>query len=312
MRNALIRALESVARTEPRLVLLTGDLGFKIFEAFAAEFPERFINVGVAEASLIGCAAGLALGGMRPVAYSIAPFATLRCLEQIRNDVCYQNLPVTIVGVGGGYSYGHNGPTHHALEDIAVMRVLPNMTVVCPGDPAETEMAVAQAASYGRPLYLRIGRAGDARVHQTAPQFRIGQAITVQEGRDCTLVSTGGILPVAMAAADRLRTAGIACRVVSMHTVKPLDDACLRACSRETAAIFTVEEHSRIGGLGSAIAEWAVANDYLGPRFSFAAEDCFASLSGSQNYLRGRNGLTAERIAEVIAAKLKEHPDADS
>jgi transketolase len=185
------------------------------------------------------------------------------------------------------------------------MRVLPNMTVVCPGDPVETELAATQAASYGRPLYLRIGRAGDPRVHNQPPEFRIGQAITVREGRDCTLVSTGGILPVAMAAADRLHASGIDCRVVSMHTVKPLDDICLRACSRETSAIFTVEEHSRIGGLGSAIAEWAVANSASGPRVSFGAEDCFASVSGSQNYLRSRIGLTAEHIAGVIAAKLK-------
>jgi len=304
MRNALVRALEAAARLDPRLVLLTGDLGYKIFDPFAAEFPGRFVNVGVAEANLIGVAAGLALGGMRPFAYSIAPFATLRCMEQIRNDVCYHNLPVTIVGVGGGYSYGHNGPTHHALEDIAVMRVLPNMTVVCPGDPVETELAVAAAAVHGRPLYLRIGRAGDTRVHEHPPEFRIGESITVREGRHCTLISTGGILPVAVAAAERLSEVGISCRVLSMHTVKPLDDAGLRKCSRETGAIFTVEEHSRIAGLGSAIAEWAVANEHPGPRYSFGAEDCFASVSGSQTYLRNRNGLTAEHIAATIAQKL--------
>jgi transketolase len=218
--------------------------------------------------------------------------------------VCYHNLPVTIVGVGGGYSYGHNGPTHHALEDIAVMRVLPNMTVVCPGDPTETELAVAAAAAHGRPLYLRIGRAGDARVHESPPEFRIGESITVREGLDCTLISTGGILPVAVAASKRLGDAGISCRVVNMHTVKPLDDAGLRKCWRETGAIFTVEEHSRMGGLGSAIAEWAVTNEQPSPRCSFGAEDCFASVSGSQNYLRNRNGLAPEHLAGTIAGKL--------
>jgi len=307
MRNAFVRSLATAARADPRLVLLTGDLGYKIFDSFAAEFPGRFINVGVAEANLIGVSAGLALGGLRPFAYSIAPFATLRCLEQIRNDVCYHNLPVTIVGVGGGYSYGHNGPTHHALEDIAVMRVLPGITVVCPGDPLETELAVAAAAAYGKPVYLRLGRAGDPLVHSSPPHFRIGQAITLSDGRDCTLISTGGILPVAVAAAEQLKRAGISCRVVSMHTVKPLDDACLRKCSDETAALFTVEEHSGIGGFGSAIAEWSVANDHPAPRFSFAAEDCFASVSGSQDYLRARNRLTADHIAAAIAAKLQEN-----
>src|SRR5260370_29105354 len=181
MRAAFVRGLTAAARLDPRIMLLTSDLGYKIFDAFAGEFPGRLLNVGVAEGNMIGVAAGLALGGMRPFTYSIAPFATLRCLEQIRNDVCYHNLPVTIVGVGGGYSYGHNGPTHHALEDIAVMRVLPNMTVVCPGDPIETELAVAAAAAHGRPLYLRIGRAGDARVHDDPPEFRIGEAVTVRE-----------------------------------------------------------------------------------------------------------------------------------
>lgn len=307
MRNALVRALETAARSDPRLVLLTGDLGYKIFDPFAAEFPGRFINVGVAEANLIGVAAGLALGGMRPFAYSIAPFATLRCLEQIRNDVCYHNLPVTIVGVGGGYSYGHNGPTHHSLEDIAVMRVLPNMTVVCPGDPVETELAVAAAAVHGRPLYLRIGRAGDQRVHSSPPEFRIGKSITVREGRDCTLVSTGGILPIAVEAASILAGTGLSCRVVNMHTVKPLDAEALRICARETGGTFTIEEHSRIGGLGSAIAEWAVANDEPAPRYSFATDDCFASVSGSQSYLRSRNGLTAEHIAAAIAARMEKH-----
>ena len=307
MRNAFVRALESAARSDPRLVLLTGDLGYKIFDAFAAACPGRFINVGVAEANLIGLSAGLALGGMRPFAYSIATFATLRCLEQIRNDVCYPNLPVTIVGVGGGYSYGHNGPTHHALEDIAIMRALPNITVVCPGDPVETELAVAAAAAYGGPLYLRLGRAGDPRVHETQPEFRIGQAITVRKGRDCTLIATGGILPIAVAAAERLQEMRISCRVASMHTVKPLDDACLHECSRATKALFTVEEHSRIGGLGSAVAEWSVAHGHPGPRILFAAEDCFAAVSGSQDYLRARNGLTAEHIADAIAANLREH-----
>ena len=307
MRNAFVRALETAARSDARVILLTGDLGYKIFDAFASEFPGRFINVGVAEANLIGLSAGLALAGMRPFAYSIAPFATLRCLEQIRDDVCYQNLPVTIVGVGGGYSYGHNGPTHHALEDIAVMRVLPNITVVCPGDPVETELAVAAASTHRGPIYLRLGRAGDPRVHQSAPDFHIGQAIRIRDGRDCTLISTGGILPVAFAAADRLLSAGISCRVVSMHTVKPLDDVCLRECSRENRALFTVEEHSRIGGLGSAIAEWSVSNGHRAPRFSFAAEDCFASVSGSQDYLRTRSRLTAEHIAAAIMAKLQEN-----
>ena len=304
MRAAFVRGLTAAARRDPRIMLLTSDLGYKIFDAFAGEFPGRFLNVGVAEANMIGVAAGLALGGMRPFAYSIAPFATLRCLEQIRNDVCYHNLPVSIVGVGGGYSYGPNGPTHHSLEDIAVMRALPNMAVVCPGDPAETELAVLAAAARGGPVYLRIGRAGDPVVHRAPPSFQIGQAITMREGRDCTLISTGNILPVALDAADRLRAGSISCGVLNMHTVKPLDEAALHVCSRETRALFTIEEHSRIGGLGSAVAEWCAGNHILGPLLSFGAHDAFAPLTGSQSYLRAQNGLTAEHVAEMIVAQL--------
>jgi len=304
MRAAFVRGLTAAARRDPRIMLLTSDLGYKIFDAFAGEFPGRFLNVGVAEANMIGVAAGLALGGMRPFAYSIAPFATLRCLEQIRNDVCYHNLPVSIVGVGGGYSYGPNGPTHHALEDIAVMRALPNMAVVCPGDPAETELAVMAAAARGGPVYLRIGRAGDPVVHRAPPSFQIGQAITMREGQDCTLISTGNILPVALEAADRLRAGSVSCGVLNMHTVKPLDEAALHVCSRETRALFTIEEHSRIGGLGSAVAEWCAVNHILGPAIRFGAHDAFAPLTGSQSYLRAQNGLTAEHVAEMIGAQL--------
>ena len=311
MRAAFVRGLTAAAQRDPRIMLLTSDLGFKVFDEFAAQFPGRFLNVGVAESNMIGVAAGLALGGMRPFAYSIAPFATLRCLEQIRNDVCYHNLPVTIVGVGGGYTYGPNGPTHHALEDIAVMRPLPNMTVVCPGDPVEVELAVGASVAHGSPMYLRIGRAGDPVVHRSPPSFEIGRAITMRDGDDCTLISTGNILPLAIEASNRLRTESISCRVVQMHTVKPLDEAALRAACEETRALFTLEEHSRIGGLGSAIAEWAAANGFPGPACLFGAEDCFAPCTGSQAYLRALSGLTVEQVAEAISAKLARASRAD-
>jgi transketolase len=289
-------------------MLLTSDLGFKIFDEFANEFPGRFLNVGVAESNMIGVAAGLALGGMRPFAYSIAPFATLRCLEHVRNDVCYHKVAVTIVGLGGGYSYGHNGPTHHSLEDIAVMRALPNMSVVCPGDPAEVEQAVIAAASHGSPVYLRIGRAGDPVVHGSPVRFEIGRAITLRDGRDCTLISTGNTLSLAVEISDRLRPRSICCRVLDMHTVKPLDEAALRTSARETRALFTIEEHSRIGGLGSAIAEWAAMNSVSSPLHLFGADDVFAASTGSQVYLRTLCGLTTEHIAESIAAKLASLP----
>ncbi len=303
VRNAFIRGLTSLAAADPSVVFLTADLGYKIFDDFATRFPGRFMNAGVAESNMVGVAAGLALGGFRPFIYSIVPFATLRCFEQIRNDVCYNHVPVTIVGVGGGYSYGPNGPTHHALEDIAAMRSLPNMTVICPGDPVETELAVAALGAHREPTYLRLGRAGDPVVHREPPQFQIGKAITMRSGSDCTLISTGGMLPVAMEAAVLLAN-DISCRVVSMHTVKPLDEVTLSECCRETEALFTLEEHSRIGGLGSAVGEWLSDNNLQFPLHSFGTRDSFMHVSGSQEYLRDDQGLSAPRIAARIAAQL--------
>ena len=292
-----------MAEQDSSVVFLTADLGYKIFDDFAVRFPGRFMNVGVAESNMIGVAAGLALAGFRPFVYSIVPFATLRCLEQIRNDVCYNDVPVTIVGVGGGYSYGANGPTHHALEDIAAMRSRPNMTVVCPGDPVEAELAVHAIHAHGGPSYLRLGRAGDPVVHRDPPDFRVGRAINVRRGADCTLISTGGMLPVALEAAAMLSDE-ISCRVVSMHTVKPLDGAALSDCCRETGAIFTLEEHSRIGGLGSATGEWLSDNGHRLPLVSFGTRDSFAHAGGSQEYLRADQELSAPHIAGRIKRAL--------
>jgi transketolase len=306
MRNAFIRGLTALAEKDQRVVLLTGDLGFKIFDDFATRFPGRFYNAGVAEANMMSVAGGLALGGLKPFAYSIVPFATLRCLEQIRNDICYQEAAVTVVGVGGGYSYGPNGATHHALEDMAVMRCLPNMTVVCPGDPVEAELAALAAGTHAGPLYLRLGRAGDEVVHASAPTFEIGRAIVVREGTDCALIATGGILPVAVAAADQLTREGIGCRVVSMHTVKPLDEALLRRCAADSGIMFTIEEHGLIGGLGSAVGEWLAASGVRCRLRSFGTADRFAHLCGDQKYFRRLQGLTAENIAERIREALKD------
>ena len=306
MRNAFIRGLTALAESDDRVVLLTGDLGYKIFDDFAARFPGRFINAGVAEQNMVGVATGLALEGFRPFVYSIATFATLRCFEQIRNDVCYNDVPVTVVGVGGGFSYGANGPTHHATEDIAIMRTLPNMTVVCPGDPVEAELAVAAGALHGGPLYLRLGRAGDPAVHPVPPSMRIGKSIQLREGNDDALVSTGGMLPVAMAATDLLEAENVSCRVISMHTVKPLDAAALQVCCSETEALFTLEEHSRIGGLGSAVGEWISDSGEPCKLTCFGSEDRFADTAGSQDYLRQQQGLSAEQIATKVMERLGE------
>jgi transketolase len=305
MRNAFVKALTEVAASDARVVLLTADLGFKIFDDFANRYPGRFMNVGVAEANMVGMASGMALEGLRPFVYSIVPFATMRCFEQIRNDLAYHNADVTVVGVGGGYSYGHNGPTHHGVEDIALLRALPRMTVLCPGDPAETIAAVRALAQHTGPAYLRLGRAGEPDVHRTVPTLTIGKGIPMREGPDIALLPTGNMLTTAMTVAGLLAASGIGARVISMPSVKPLDVEVVERAARETRGIVTLEEHSLIGGLGSAVAEY-IAEGGLTVRFRrFATPDQFVSTSGDQEFLRHACGLGAEQIASAIASFLK-------
>lgn len=300
MRNAFIRALTDAAAADERIVFLTGDLGFKLFDDFAARFPGRFMNVGVAEATMAGVAAGLALEGKKPFIYSIVPFATLRCYEQIRNDVCYHEADVTVVGVGGGYSYGPNGPTHHALEDIAVMRALPNMTVVCPGDPAETIAAVHAIAHHRGPAYLRLGRAGEPNVHPGPVSLTIGESLVLREGADVALLATGNMLATAVRVAELLDARGLAAKVVSMPTVKPLDVATIDAVAASGAIVATLEEHSLIGGFGAAVAEH-LAERGAAVRFRrFGAPDRFSHTCGDQEFHRAACGLDAPAIADAL------------
>jgi len=308
VRNAFIRALTDAAAADERIVFLTGDLGFKLFDDFAARYPGRFMNVGVAEATMAGVAAGLALEGKKPFIYSIVPFATLRCYEQIRNDICYHEADVTVVGVGGGYSYGPNGPTHHALEDIAVMRVLPNMTVVCPGDPAETVAAVQALARHRGPAYLRLGRAGEPNVHPGPVTLALGRSLVLREGRDVVLLATGNMLATAVRVAEILAADGLACGVVSMPTVKPLDTAAIDTAVATGGVVATLEEHSLIGGFGGAVAEY-LAERGAGVRFRrFGAPDRFSHTCGDQEFHRAACGLDAPPIAAELRRLVTDGP----
>jgi transketolase len=275
-------------------------------EAFAERFPDRFLNVGVAEQNMTGVAAGLALCGKTVFTYSIANFPTIRCLEQIRNDVCYHNASVKIVAVGGGYAYGSLGMTHHATEDLAIMRALPNMAVVAPGDPLEAECATRAMVSHPGPCYLRLGRAGEPHVHEGPIEFRIGKALVVREGSDGTLISTGGMLQTAARAADRLAGEGVRLRVLSMHTVKPLDEEAVLQAAVQTGAVFTLEEHSIIGGLGGAVAEVVAEAGVDRLRFKrLGLPSGFSPHVGSQEYLQRVNGLCEEEVSRVIRAELR-------
>jgi transketolase len=306
MRGAFIETLLELAREDPRIVLIAGDLGFGVVTQFMAELPNQFVNAGVAEQNMTGMAAGMALSGKIVFTYSIANFPVLRPLEQIRNDVCYHNANVRIVPVGGGMAYGSLGPSHHATEDIAIMRALPNMLVLAPGDPAEARLATRALIDYQGPAYLRLGRAGEPVVHESEPSFVVGKAITVRPGSDITLISTGGMLYDTVRAAEVLSNLGISTRVLSMHTVKPLDKDAVLAAARETQAVFTVEEHSIIGGLGGAVAEVLLESDARPRIFKrIGLNDGFSSIVGTQEYLRTQYGLDVSGIVSTVRSVLE-------
>ena len=310
MRTAFIESLCKVAEVNPNVWLLTGDLGFSVLEKFAARFPDRYVNVGVAEQNLTAVAAGLAMTGKIVFTYSIANFPVMRCLEQVRNDVCYHKLNVKIVAVGGGVAYGAAGYSHHAVEDFAVMRALPNMTVVAPGDPIETRLATETIVAHNGPCYLRLGKAHEPVVHTTAPDFVLGRAILVRDGNAGTLISTGGILSLALDVVSTLSGEGLPLRLISMPTVQPLDAAAVLVAARETGHVFTLEEHRGRGGLGAAVAE-VLAEAGLGTRFKrFFLQDEYLKLVGGQSYLREGGGIGKQHLLAEIRKCLLPTKDA--
>ena len=301
MRNAFARELTRLADSDPRVVLLMGDIGNRLFDEFKARFPERFFNCGIAEANMMSVAAGMAMCGLRPVVYTIVPFVTARCLEQIRVDVCYHHAPVVIVGVGGGLSYASLGATHHACDDLALLRVLPGIKIVCPGDPTEVRLALQGALAQDDPVYLRLGKKGEPMVHGEEPVFEIGRGIVLRVGTGITLLSTGNLLPTAVEVADRLEAEGLTVRLVSFHTVKPLDEALLQDSFADGVLVVTLEEHSVIGGLGGAVAEWLSEQSPQPARLlRIGTPDRFFHEAGGQSYARQRLGLDAEAIVRRI------------
>ena len=305
MRTACIETLHELARQDRRITLVVGDLGFGVVTKFAQELPAQYVNAGVAEQNMTGLAVGLALEGKIAFTYSIGTFPVMRCMEQVRNDVCYHAANVKIVTVGGGLAYGALGVSHSATEDLAVMRARPNMTVVAPNDPAETRAAVRAAVATPGPFFLRLGRAGEPDIHTGPIDFRLGKAIQVRDGADATLVAAAGMLGSALEAATALDGVGVRCRVLSMHTLKPLDADALNAAARETGGLFTLEEHSVIGGLGAAVAECLLESDVRPRRFKrLGLPDAFCSDVGDQSYLRGLLGLGVPTIVATIKETL--------
>ena len=305
MRNAFAKAVTDLSDLHPELVLLAGDIGNRLFDGLKEKHPNRFYNCGVAEANMTGVAAGLAASGMRPITYTITPFNTIRCLEQIRLDVCYPNLPVIIVGTGSGLSYAGLGATHHSMEDIALLRTLPNMHIVCPADPIEVKLALTDALRAGVPTYIRLGKKGEPTVHLAEPHFEIGKSICIREGSDIAIVSVGNMLAEAVEVAERLYLYGISAQVSSMHTVKPLDDLALTNVFSEKKLVVVIEEHALIGGASSAVLEWGCDQGVdLGKFMRFGGPDKFLFSCGNQDQARKLIGLTSENIAQKILTRL--------
>ena len=290
MRTAFINGVCDLAERDPRVWIVTGDLGFSVLEKFQQQFPDRFVNAGVAEQNMTGLAAGLALSGCVVFTYSIANFSTLRCLEQIRNDVGYHHANVKVISVGGGYTYASLGYSHHGLEDLAILSSLPEMVVVAPGDPHEARLAAEAVVRHDGPCYVRLGKAGEPVIHSEPPQFEIGRAIRVREGDDATLISTGGMLKAAVDAHETLLAEGVRTRVLSMHTVKPLDEAAVLEAASQTGAIVTLEEHNCHGGLGSAVADVLALGGAGVPFAKVAAPDRHVHVAGSQAFFRAMAG----------------------
>ena len=307
MRDAFVRALVREMTECPRTVVVTGDLGFGVLRPVWENWPDRILNAGIAEQSMISLSAGLAMTGRKVIVYSIGNFPTIRPLEQIRNDCAYHGADVKIVCVGGGFVYGSLGMSHHATEDLAVMRAIPGVRVFAPGDPAEAEAVIPAALSAPGTCYLRIGRGNEPRAHQEPIiGWRMPEAILCRKGRDLALLSAGGILTEVAEAAEILSRQGLEAEVLSFPCVKPLDGKRVRETAKRFPLIVTVEEHNIMGGFGSAVCEEAAAEGAPCVIRRIGLSDTFTEVVGDQAYLREYYGISAKAIAEKAAAWIHE------
>lgn len=309
MRDTFVRTLIELAKENKDIELLTGDLGFGVLKPFWETLPDQFTDAGIAEQNMTTVAAGMALEGKTVFTYSIGNFPTLRCLEQIRNDCTYHRANVKVVCVGGGLVYGSLGMSHHATEDLAIMRALPDMVVMAPGDPLEAAEATKAIAAHQGTCYLRLGRGGERRIHDSIQDFKIGKAIKIvdrrkESGHNIALFSTGAILDEVCDASVALEQKGIGVVQYSFPTVKPIDRKVILECVKDTEAIFTVEEHNITGGFGSAVAEVLAGAGAGTPLYRLGLNDEYCTKVGSQQYLRNEYGISAEKIVEYISDKL--------
>lgn len=305
MRDTFVRTLIALAKENPNIELITGDLGFGVLKPFWEQLPDQFINAGIAEQNMTSAAAGMALEGKTVFTYSIGNFPTLRCLEQIRNDCAYHGANVKIVCVGGGFVYGSLGMSHHATEDIAVMRALPGVAVLCPGDLVEAEEATKAIAKYPGTCYLRLGRGGEKRIHDHIDNFEIGKAIKIHDGEKIAIFSTGAIFEEVADAEAILAERDIYPAVYTFPTVKPIDRAAIARCAADFDMIVTVEEHNIVGGFGSTVAEVLAELPERARLLRIGIHDTYSSIVGSQKYLRSQFGIDSGGIATQVLEALQ-------
>lgn len=306
MRDTFVKTLVELAKKDKNIELVTGDLGFGVLKPYWEAVPNQFTNAGIAEQNMTSLAAGMALTGKTVFTYSIGNFPTLRCLEQIRNDCAYHNANVKIVCVGGGFVYGSLGMSHHATEDIAILRALPDVVVMAPGDLTEAEAATKAIAEYNGTCYLRLGRGGEKRIHKKIDNFQIGKAIKVKGGEKVAIFSTGAIFEEISEALEILNKNDITPEVYTFPTVKPLDKEVIEECAEKFDIIVTCEEHNIVGGFGSAVAEvLAELKSKKARLLRIGLDDEYSIKVGNQHYLRERYNMDGKSIAGKIILELK-------
>ncbi len=307
MRRDFVKQVLIEMEKNKDIMFLTGDLGFNALEPIQEKFPDRFINVGIAESHMVGMAAGLALEGKKVIAYSIASFATMRPYEQIRTGVCYDNLDVKIVGTGGGFNYPAHGVTHHTVEDYAIMNALPNMAIYSPGHSWEAREATKTMLRTKGPAYIRLGKSPGVDYTQPSFRFASGRGYVIKEGKDIIIIATGNVLDIAMEATVKIeKKTGMSTCVISMPNLKPIDKNLILEKAKTAKGVFTVEEHSTIGGLGSIVSGILWQGGLAPIKFhAFGFPDIFVTLVGDRDYLLRSVGMAPELIAKKIISFMK-------
>lgn len=306
MRNHAIKQIEKFAENDERIMMVCADLGYNVLNNFESKCPDRFINVGIAEQNMALVAAGLAFAGNIVFTYSIGNFPTLRCIEQIRNDICYHNANVKILSVGGGFAYGDLGMTHHATEDIAMMRALPNMRVYVPSDPNEAISCIDDAYNIEGPAYIRMAKGGEPILNEKMSKEYAGlYNLSSKSEYDVAIIGCGPVVKEAISAADMLNEKGIRASVFSCPSVKPLNEKAIKKIASEAQLIITVEEHNIIGGLGGAIAEYLAEHTHNVKFVRMGLQDTYTSIVGDCAYLRQYYGLSANSIYKKVVECLE-------